>query len=244
QTNTSKKQKETSSDSESQNTPIASKRKGIKNKKSTLTQSTPGNSEAPSSQVIDLAQDSDAENAKPSNKPPQTHSCLWCGKEVRVSGTSFSNLRTHRNGSRQQGRIATGCPKQHEAIEAGAKLPPSASEQEKMKSTSQKSGAITSHFAPVEKFDNGVFNQIITLWLLRGYDKTVEATLGRYAKLRYTAIEPLARCYRHYAALRHATALLAAKDAIFAARRAVAQRKRHSFVPSLAQVTGIALTLR
>ncbi|PLW50233.1 hypothetical protein PCANC_12735 [Puccinia coronata f. sp. avenae] len=69
-------------------------------------------------------------------------------------------------------------------------------------------------------------------------------TLGRYAKLRYTAIEPLARRYRRYAALRHATALLAAKDAIFAARRALAQRKRHYFVPSLAQVTGIALTLR
>ncbi|PLW58319.1 hypothetical protein PCANC_00515 [Puccinia coronata f. sp. avenae] len=34
-------------------------------------------------------------------------------------------------------------------------------------------------------------------------------TLGRYAKLRYTAIEPLAHCY-----LRYATALLAAKDAI------------------------------
>ncbi|PLW29361.1 hypothetical protein PCASD_17596 [Puccinia coronata f. sp. avenae] len=63
------------------------------------------------------------------------------------------------------------------------------------------------------------------------------ATLGRYAKLRYTAIEPLARCYRRYAALHHATALLAAKDAIFAARRAVAQRKRHSFVPSLAWPT-------
>ncbi|PLW48585.1 hypothetical protein PCASD_03393 [Puccinia coronata f. sp. avenae] len=59
----------------------------------------------------------------------------------------------------------------------------------------------------------------------------IQATLGCYAKLRYTAIEPLARCYRRYAALRHATALLAAKDAIFATRRAVAQRKRHSFVP-------------
>ncbi|PLW05442.1 hypothetical protein PCANC_26594 [Puccinia coronata f. sp. avenae] len=41
----------------------------------------------------------------------------------------------------------------------------------------------------------------------------------------------LARRYRRYAALRHATVLLAAKDAIFAARRAVAQRKRHYFVP-------------
>ncbi|PLW07400.1 hypothetical protein PCANC_27046 [Puccinia coronata f. sp. avenae] len=70
------------------------------------------------------------------------------------------------------------------------------------------------------------------------------STLGRYAKLRYTDIEPLARRYRRYAALRHATALLAAKDAIFAARRAVAQRKRHSFVPSLVQVIGIALMLR
>ncbi|PLW35325.1 hypothetical protein PCASD_18010 [Puccinia coronata f. sp. avenae] len=46
------------------------------------------------------------------------------------------------------------------------------------------------------------------------------------------AILTLARRYRRYAALRHATALLAAKDAIFAARRAVAQHKRHSFVPS------------
>ncbi|PLW08437.1 hypothetical protein PCANC_19894, partial [Puccinia coronata f. sp. avenae] len=64
-----------------------------------------------------------------------------------------------------------------------------------------------------------------------GKDNYVKATLGRYAKLRYTAIEPLAHRYRRYAALRHATELLAAKDAIFAARRAVAQRKRHSFVP-------------
>ncbi|PLW28719.1 hypothetical protein PCASD_21524 [Puccinia coronata f. sp. avenae] len=47
----------------------------------------------------------------------------------------------------------------------------------------------------------------------------------------FLAVVALARCYCRYAALRHAKALLAAKDAIFAARRAVAQRKRHSFVP-------------
>ncbi|PLW27842.1 hypothetical protein PCASD_18744 [Puccinia coronata f. sp. avenae] len=57
-------------------------------------------------------------------------------------------------------------------------------------------------------------------------------------------MQALARRYRRYAALRHATALLAAKDATFAARRAVAQLKRRSFLPSLAQITGIALTLR
>jgi hypothetical protein len=91
---------------------------------------------------------------------------LWCKKEVRVSASSFSNLRTHRDGSRQNGRISHGCSKRHQAINAGANLPPTALEEDKIKQTAQLD-TITKHFAPVEKFDNQVLNQIITLWLLR-----------------------------------------------------------------------------
>ncbi|KNZ45038.1 hypothetical protein VP01_8545g1, partial [Puccinia sorghi] len=49
--------------------------------------------------------------------------CLWCDKEVRVSGSSFSNLCTHCDGSRQGGRNSAGCPKCQHAIQSGAKIP-------------------------------------------------------------------------------------------------------------------------
>ncbi|KNE94873.1 hypothetical protein PSTG_11777 [Puccinia striiformis f. sp. tritici PST-78] len=151
------------------------------------------NSEAPTSEVVDIAQDSDEENSKikhkrqrrdpfddpraffsvpfrrkddPESKPAQTHTCLWCSKEVRASGSSLSNLRTHRDGSRQTGRNSYGCPKRQEAITAGAKLPPTVHEEETLK-ISGTCGTITNYFAPTAKFDNGVFNQIVTLWLLR-----------------------------------------------------------------------------
>ena len=91
---------------------------------------------------------------------------MWCGNTVRVSASSYSNLRTHRDGSRQSGRISNGCAKRKEAITAGAKLPPTILEENKLK-ISEKGGTIMNHFAKVEKFDNKVLNQIITLWLLR-----------------------------------------------------------------------------
>ncbi|KAA1111765.1 hypothetical protein PGT21_010960 [Puccinia graminis f. sp. tritici] len=137
------------------------------------------------SQGIDLIQDSDQENSKAKRKRQRRNQefddvrdffsapfhrkdvCKWCLKEVRVSATSFSNLRTHRDGSHQIGRISQGCPKCHEAINAGAKLPPTALDEERIKKDDRKAGTITHHFAPVEKFDNVVLNKIVTLWLLR-----------------------------------------------------------------------------
>ncbi|KAA1082513.1 hypothetical protein PGT21_005856 [Puccinia graminis f. sp. tritici] len=109
---------------------------------------------------IDLAQDSDEENSKvkkrqrknpeeddvkvffsepfrrkddPADKPASTYSCLWCKKEFRVSASSLSNLRVHRDGSRQSGRVSDGCPNRAKAIAAGAKLPPTSLEEEKKK---------------------------------------------------------------------------------------------------------------
>ncbi|KNE90707.1 hypothetical protein PSTG_15858 [Puccinia striiformis f. sp. tritici PST-78] len=128
------------------------------------------------SEVIDIEQDSDNENHffsepfrrndDPDNKPAQTYSCSWCKKEVRVSGSSLSNLQTHCDGSRQAGRNSHGCAKRHDAITAGAKLPPTVHEEEKL-NILRKDGTITNYFAPTKKFDKVVFNQIVTLWLLR-----------------------------------------------------------------------------
>ncbi|KAA1115890.1 hypothetical protein PGTUg99_016121 [Puccinia graminis f. sp. tritici] len=174
--------------SKSQDKPVAKKKNGGAQQSVTQTESC-------QSQGIDLTQDSDQENSKAKQKrqrrnqefddvrdffsapfhqkddsretPPSTYSCKWCLKEVRVSATSFSNLCTHRDGSRQIGRISHGCPKRHEAINAGAKLPPTALDEEQIKKADGKAGTITHHFAPVEKFDNVVLNKIVTLWLLR-----------------------------------------------------------------------------
>jgi len=103
---------------------------------------------------------------KPDNKPPSTYKCLWCKKEVRVSGSSLSNLCTHRDGSRQTGRISDGCPQRQKALINGAKLPPTSLQQSKNKSET-KDGSIASHFNTAEKFNNKTLNNILSLWLLR-----------------------------------------------------------------------------
>ena len=103
---------------------------------------------------------------KPDNKPPSTYKCLWCKKEVRVSGSSLSNLCTHRDGSCQTGRISDGCPQRQKALDKGAKLPPTSLEESKTK-TDAKEGSIASHFNRAEKFDNEKLNNILSLWLLR-----------------------------------------------------------------------------
>ena len=102
---------------------------------------------------------------KPANAIKKTYKCLWCDKEVRKSGSSCFNLKTHRDGSRQDGRTSHGCRNCQKAIDAGAKFPPTALEEEKLKKLGL--NTITNHFSVMEKFDNGVLNQIITLWLLQ-----------------------------------------------------------------------------
>jgi hypothetical protein len=71
----------------------------------------------------------------------------------------------HHDGSRQAGRSSTGCSKQHLAIEAGAKLPKTA-QQETQETENANESLMTSHFHPTKKFDNTIFNQIITLWYI------------------------------------------------------------------------------
>ncbi|POW11056.1 hypothetical protein PSTT_05573 [Puccinia striiformis] len=166
------------SDSDSQISSTHKINKEKTRKKKTGSQAISSNSEAPTSEVVDIAQDSDEENSKikhkrqrrdPFDDPRAFFSVPFRRKDdqgVRASGSSLSNLRTHRDGSRQTGRNSYGCPKRQEAITAGAKLPPTVHEEETLK-ISGTCGTITNYFAPTAKFDNGVFNQIVTLWLLR-----------------------------------------------------------------------------
>ncbi|KAA1117522.1 hypothetical protein PGT21_012699 [Puccinia graminis f. sp. tritici] len=184
-TSQTKKQNEapTDSDSTPQITPVQSQKphnkKPTKKPKKTTGATSVANSEANPGTTIDLAQDSDEENAKskfkrqrknleeddikPADKPPSTYSCLWCKKEVRVSLSSLSNLRVHRDSSCQTGRVSNGFPNRAKAIATGAKLPQTALDEEKNKKGTQE---ITSHFARVEKFENIILNQIVALWLL------------------------------------------------------------------------------
>ncbi|KAA1080380.1 hypothetical protein PGT21_004743 [Puccinia graminis f. sp. tritici] len=129
------------------------------------------------SKDVDLAQDSDEENSKVKKRqqknPEEDDVKVFFSepfrrkddKKVRVSASSLSNLRVHRDGSRQSGRVSDGCPNRAKAIAAAAKLPPTSLEEEKKKKKNG-NGDLTTHFARVEKFDNTILNQIIVLWLL------------------------------------------------------------------------------
>lgn len=89
---------------------------------------------------VDLAQDSDDENMRireqkrnqpaeieyncpslyfgkpehgendPLDQPGLLYTCLMCGEVVRVSGSSRSNLKGHRDGHNQPGKSGAGCP--------------------------------------------------------------------------------------------------------------------------------------
>ena len=99
------------------------------------------------------------------NEPPITFKCLHCHAQVRAAISTNANLYSHRDGSRQKGRSATGCPKRSEAIKAGAKLPPTSAELVKQEPSNEKK--INEFFFPTEKFDNVVLNHMLTLWLVR-----------------------------------------------------------------------------
>ncbi|KAI9612098.1 hypothetical protein H4Q26_008189 [Puccinia striiformis f. sp. tritici PST-130] len=59
-----------------------------------------------------------------------TYKCRWCPKSVRVPLSTISNLKTHRDGSITSSGLRKACPGQPGAINAGAKLPLSADDEE------------------------------------------------------------------------------------------------------------------
>lgn len=93
-----------------------------------------------------------------------TLKCKYCHKEVRISGTSKSNLRVHRDGSSQHGKNKAGCPRRRQAIEAGANIPPSLAEVQATQIRDAHSNSLENFLLPIPEFDNQVVNQMISLW--------------------------------------------------------------------------------
>ncbi|KAI9612507.1 hypothetical protein H4Q26_007664 [Puccinia striiformis f. sp. tritici PST-130] len=133
--------------------------------------------------VIDITQDFDLENEKvkkkeraknfdnikkyfeaPFHEDPEYSGdaekmmckCRWCHNPYKKSKGTFSNLTKHRDGTADR----LPCPGRHEAITAGAKLPLTAKELEKMDIVDQKE-AMT-HYLKHSTFDMRVFNQLLT----------------------------------------------------------------------------------
>ncbi|KAI9611979.1 hypothetical protein H4Q26_008069 [Puccinia striiformis f. sp. tritici PST-130] len=159
------------SDSDSQISSTHKINKEKTRKKKTGSQAISSNSEAPTLRLSTLRKTQMKKIRRLSTSAKdvthltiQEHSFLY-HSVARMILKSFQSS-THRDGSRQTGRNSYGCPKRQEAITAGAKLPPTVHEEETLK-ISGTCGTITNYFAPTAKFDNGVFNQIVTLWLLR-----------------------------------------------------------------------------
>lgn len=95
-----------------------------------------------------------------------SYDCLWCKKKSRISLTSNSNLKVHRDGSSQQGRSGHGCPNRALALSTGHKLPLSISERRALKKSTEKDTqvSITKFIGRAEKFDNRVLNQLLSMW--------------------------------------------------------------------------------
>ncbi|POW14075.1 hypothetical protein PSHT_07547 [Puccinia striiformis] len=85
------------------------------------------------------------------------YKCRWCHNPYKKSKGTFSNLTKHRDGTADR----LPCPGRHEAITAGAKLPLTAKEVEKMDIVDQKE-AMT-HYLKHSTFDMRVFNQLLVI---------------------------------------------------------------------------------
>ncbi|KAI9611098.1 hypothetical protein H4Q26_008947 [Puccinia striiformis f. sp. tritici PST-130] len=141
--------------------------------------------------VVNLEQDSDDENAKvkapknvkggfdnpklyffpggaaPGQTKGLTYKCRWCPKSVRVPLSTISNLKTHRDGSITSTGLRKACPGRLGAINAGAKLPISADDEDSAIQSKKNATGTLNAFVQKGRFDNKTMNKILVLWLIR-----------------------------------------------------------------------------
>ncbi|KAI7955269.1 hypothetical protein MJO28_005669 [Puccinia striiformis f. sp. tritici] len=141
--------------------------------------------------VVNLEQDSDDENSKakapknvkggfdnpklyffpgsaaPGQTKGLTYKCRWCPKSVRVPLSTISNLKTHRDGSITSSGLRKACPGQPGAINAGAKLPLSADDEESTAQSKKNASGTLNAFVQKGRFNNQTLNKILVLWLIR-----------------------------------------------------------------------------
>lgn len=87
-----------------------------------------------------------------------------CNMVVRISLSSRTNLKTHRDGSNAPGKSGAGCFRRQRAIDAGAKLPPTVSELRAQKMQQDHQGSLAAFITPAPTFSNRTLNQCLAVW--------------------------------------------------------------------------------
>ncbi|POW20945.1 hypothetical protein PSHT_03023 [Puccinia striiformis] len=88
--------------------------------------------------------------------------CRWCPDQFKASGGSYWNLKSHRDGLIIKGTLRNPCPGRSQAIEAGAYLPPTATEVKSKASKDQPNGPGTlTAYATKPRYDNQTLNKLL-----------------------------------------------------------------------------------
>ncbi|KAH9450567.1 hypothetical protein Pst134EB_018098 [Puccinia striiformis f. sp. tritici] len=116
------------------------------------------------------------QGAGPKQEPDDpAWACRWCPDQFKASGGSYWNLKSHRDGLIIKGTLRNPCPGRSQAIEAGAYLPPTATEVKSKASKDQPNGPGTlTAYATKPRYDNQTLNK-----LLRNLGHTAVAALAK-----------------------------------------------------------------
>ncbi|KAI9630440.1 hypothetical protein KEM48_013936 [Puccinia striiformis f. sp. tritici PST-130] len=103
------------------------------------------------------------QGAGPKQEPDDpAWACRWCPDQFKASGGSYWNLKSHRDGLIIKGTLRNPCPGRSQAIEAGAYLPPTATEVKSKASKDQPNGPGTlTAYATKPRYDNQTLNKLL-----------------------------------------------------------------------------------
>ncbi|KAH9450550.1 hypothetical protein Pst134EB_018081 [Puccinia striiformis f. sp. tritici] len=109
------------------------------------------------------------QGAGPKQEPDDpAWACRWCPDQFKASGGSYWNLKSHRDGLIIKGTLRNPCPGRSQAIEAGAYLPPTATEVKSKASKDQPNGPGTlTAYATKPRYDNQTLNKLLVIWVIR-----------------------------------------------------------------------------
>ncbi|KAH9448763.1 hypothetical protein Pst134EA_028058 [Puccinia striiformis f. sp. tritici] len=115
--------------------------------------------------VVNLEQDSDDENAKV--KAPKNVKGGFDNPKLYFFPGGAAPGQTHRDGSITSTGLRKACPGRLGAINAGAKLPISADDEDSAIQSKKNATGTLNAFVQKGRFDNKTMNKILVLWLIR-----------------------------------------------------------------------------
>ncbi|KAI9613927.1 hypothetical protein H4Q26_009777 [Puccinia striiformis f. sp. tritici PST-130] len=94
----------------------------------------------------------------------QAWACRWCPKEYIASGSSYHNLKAHRDGAMIKGCLRGACTGRQKAIQAGSHIPLSVSERNLAKAQGRPTGQGTLiGYTTRGRFDNQTLKKLIVV---------------------------------------------------------------------------------